>query len=43
MIRAFSVFVLPSCGPVEVVTVRGLDGQPCRPTKVRPDFYSAEV
>jgi hypothetical protein len=37
------VFVLASCAQVETGSTTRLDGQPCRTTKVRPDFYSAEV
>jgi hypothetical protein len=32
-----------SCAQVETVATTRIDGQPCRTTKVRPDFYSAEV
>ncbi|GEM_PF-2769179 len=35
--------LLVGCAPVEMVTVTRIDGRPCRTTKVRPDWYTAEV
>jgi hypothetical protein len=35
--------MLTGCAQVETVATTRIDGQPCRTTKVRPDFYSAEV
>lgn len=37
------IILLAGCAPVETVASTRLDGRPCRTTKVRPDFYSAEV
>jgi hypothetical protein len=35
--------LLAGCAPIEMVKVTRLDGRPCRTTKVRPDWYSAET
>jgi hypothetical protein len=40
---ALTIALLTGCAPVETVATTRLDGRPCRTTKVRPDFYSAEV
>jgi hypothetical protein len=37
------LLLLAACSQVETVASTRIDGQPCRTTKVRPDFYSAEV
>jgi hypothetical protein len=37
------LILLTGCAPVETVVSTRIDGRPCRTTKIRPDFYSAEV
>jgi hypothetical protein len=37
------MLLLSGCARIETVPVTRIDGRPCRTTKVRPDWYSAET
>lgn len=40
---AIVLLLFAGCAPIETVNTTRLDGRPCRTTKVRPDFYTAET